>query len=338
MTEKLASSSLKPRAQQAAWEKLVTLSSALPQGLILVGPSGVGKRRAARALFQLLSCSARQGGTTEDSGSLFNAPEPTATADLASEPCGQCVSCRKVAENRHADLIEISPKGETIPVDDLREMKKSLFFPPMEGNVRFVIIDEAHKLNASSANTLLKTLEEPPAHTRFFLITHERGLLLPTIISRCQFVHFAPLDEVTLRELMVERGIEIPEGLMKVCLSLLAGGLDRAMMLSNEKTLAFIESVQRTLVRPSGSWDEITKLADSLVAASAEGSDDWRLELLLDLLVLAGHRTALLGRNLPESFTGAVRALEAAALRQRLGRYANKKLVALAAAELATRQ
>ncbi len=332
MSEPVLNHSLKPRAQDQAWQTLVTISKALPQGLILVGPAGVGKRRSVKALFQLLHCTS-QGNSDTGEDSLFGAPAPqTLEAPVLTEPCGSCVSCRKIAEGRHADLLEIAPKGDNIAVDDLREMKKTLFFAPLEGRYRFVIIDEAHKLNASSANTLLKTLEEPPAHTRFFLITHERGLLLPTITSRCQFVHFSPLNDATLKELLEGLHLEIPDRLLGVTLALLAGGLQRAALLTDEKTITFIETVQRHLVQPAQRWEEITQLADQL--ASAGGSDDWRLEILLDLLVLGGHRGALASRNPSEARHFAERALNAAYLRRRLDRHANKKLVALAAAEL----
>ena len=327
--------SLKPRAQDQAWQTLVAISKAPPQSLILIGPSGVGKRRSAKALFQLLHCSSQGAESVEDT--LFGGPaEPATDAAPLSEPCGTCVSCRKIAQGKHADLIEISPRGETIAVDDLREMKKMLFFAPLEGRFRFVIIDEAHRLNTSSANTLLKTLEEPPAHTRFILITHERGLLLPTIVSRSQFVHFSPLDETTLKELLGELHFEIPDRLMSVTLALLAGGLERAALLADEKTIAFIETVQRSLASPPNRWEEIVALADQLASTSGspDGNNDWRLELLLDLLVLGGHRSALASRNVNEARHFANRALDAAYLRRRLERNANKKLVALAAAEL----
>ncbi|MBI3554950.1 MAG: DNA polymerase III subunit delta' [Deltaproteobacteria bacterium] len=331
MTEKATNHSLKPRAQNQAWQNLVTISEALPQGLIFVGPAGVGKRRAVKALFQLLNC-AENGDGAADGNLLFGAPPAEREPTKPTEPCGRCVSCRKIAEGRHADLIEIGPKGENIAVDDLREMKKTLFFSPIEGKFRFVIIDQAHKLNAASANALLKTLEEPPAHTRFFLITHERGLLLPTITSRCQFVHFSPLDETTLKELLVELRHEVPDRLLNMTLALLAGGLERAALLADEKTIAFIETVQRHLASPAKRWEETTALADQL--ASTAGSDDWRLELLLDLLVLGGHRGALASRNAAEARHFVARALDAVYLRRRLDRHANKKLVALAAAEL----
>lgn len=325
------SHSLKPIAQDQAWQHLTRLADALPQGLILIGPSGVGKRRAVKALFQFIHCQKKTGGDTGEI-SLFGAPaaaEP-AVADPEALPCGECASCRKIAEGNHADLLEIGPKGDNIAVDDLREMKKTLYFAPMDGKYRFVIIDEAHKLNAASANTLLKTLEEPPAHTRFFLITHERGLLLPTIVSRCQFVHFAPLDRASLETLLARTGLELPKSLMPLCLDLLAGGLSRAALLADEKTLAFLEQAQSALSSGARRWDQIVEIADAI------GAEEWKLELFLDLLVRLSHRNAVAAKDHAAAYHHADLALAAAFLRRRLERHANKKLVALAAADLAS--
>lgn len=325
------SQSLKPIAQDQAWAQLTKQAAALPQGLILIGPAGVGKRRAVKALFQYINCQ-RKGGA-EAEASLFGAPAPAAEglAD-ANLPCGECACCRKIAEGNHADLIEIAPKGDNIAVDDLREMKKTLYFAPMDSKLRFVIIDEAHKLNAASANTLLKTLEEPPAHTRFFLITHERGLLLPTIVSRCQFIHFAPLDRASLELLLERMGLELPKSLLPLCLDLLGGGVSRAGLLADEKTLAFLEQAQASLAAGPRRWEQIVELADGL------GSDEWKLELFLDLLVRLSHRNALVSsaKDLGSAYHHADLAMAAAFLRRRLERHANKKLVALAAADLAS--
>ncbi|MEW6056869.1 MAG: DNA polymerase III subunit delta' [Bdellovibrionota bacterium] len=300
---------LKPLAQDAAWNTLARLAGAIPQGLILIGPAGVGKRRAVRALYQLIHCTKRSG----------------------DEPCGECVSCLKIAQNKHADFIEIAPQGETIIVDDLRDIKKSLFFAPMEGKWRFIVIDQAHKLNVSSANTLLKTLEEPPSHTRFFLITHERALLLPTIISRCQFVHFSPLDNETLTRLVTEMGLSVPNHLLSISMDLLNGGLEKASFLAQEATIAFLDEVLRELHSKPTRWEDVIRFADTL------GSEEWKLPLFLDILIRHGHEWAVGSENREEAWRVANNSLKAAYLKRRLERHANKKLVALAASELSTR-
>jgi DNA polymerase III delta' subunit len=288
--------SLKPLAQEAAWKNLLKLSGSIPQSTVFIGPSGVGKKRTAKAFFQWINCEDR----TVDS------------------PCGVCSQCRKISENRHADLIEIAPEKDQILVDDLREMKKTLFFPPIEGKMRFILIDQAHKLNAASANSILKILEEPPAHTRFFLITHERGLLLPTIVSRSQFVHFSPLDEATLKTLLAQMEIEIPAHLFSVALDLLAGGLERASLFTDEKVISFLETALK---------------ANSDAISGMEG---WQLEIFLDLLITREHKAALAAVAEPAlANTHSQNAWQAVQLQKRLSRNANKKLIALATSNLA---
>ncbi|MBI2606188.1 MAG: AAA family ATPase [Deltaproteobacteria bacterium] len=305
---------LKPLAQEKAWAHLLKISGSLPQGLILIGPSGVGKRRTVKALFQYLHCEG-----------------------VGERPCGECAGCRKVAEGRHADFIEIAATGEEIKVDDLREMKKALFFPPIDGAVRFVLLDEAHRLNAHSANALLKTLEEPPAHTRFFLVTHERGLLPPTILSRCQFVYFSPLDHETISALLEKLSIGIPAQLRTLCLDLMAGGMSRAEMFSDEKTLEFLaavfDAVEKAGRAGAGAWESAVRLADSL------GNDGAKIELFLDVLLRSRAQAAREAlepdRRSDAAYAACKEALETALLRRRLSSYANKKLIALAASSLA---
>jgi len=343
---------LKPIAQEHAWSQLVTLAPSLPQGLIFLGPSGVGKKRAAKALFQLLHCTSRGQREDASESSLFGAPAEPApvSSETLTEPCGTCISCKKIAENKHVDWIELGPKGDTIPVDELREMKKTLFFAPADGPVRFVVIDEAHLLGNASANTILKTLEEPPAHTRFILVTHERSLLLPTIISRCQFVYFAPLPNDALKDLLLANGIEIPPRLLSVCLDLMAGGMSRATVLADEKIQNFLGTALSAAdkfehgTRDSSTqrWDDVVRLADELA------TDSTKMEILFDLLLRSSHRKAEKAAN--EYARGSIskQALEvtiheatslsdtAIRLRRRLERHANKKLIALAAADLTT--
>lgn len=325
--------SLKPFAQDAAWEQLLKMSKNLPQALLMLGPNGVGKKRAVKALFQVLHCEKNAANAVDEGPSLFGAAsEPAPALSVAELPCGECVQCRKIADGMHTDLIEISAKGSQIAVDDLREMKKNLYFAPNDGTVRFVIIDDAHLLNASSANSILKTLEEPPAHTRFFLITHERGLLLQTILSRCQFLHFAPLDETTLEKIIAAMEIEIPGKIREIVFALLCGGLARISLLTNEKTREFLELSNSELRKPVArvQWDQIVSFADSL------GTDDEKIEILIDLLVWFARKKAIEGvekDDLQAAMKSAEIALSTSYLGQRLDRNANKKLVALALSE-----
>jgi DNA polymerase-3 subunit delta' len=152
----------------------------LPPSLIFAGPDGVGKRKAALALAQLVNC-LRPGSD----------PHPDA--------CGECAACRRIARGVHADVLTIAP-GETgsIKIDQIRDAIERSAYRPFEGRRRVVIIDEADETVPDAQNALLKTLEEPPPASTFVLVTSRPDLLLATVRSRCQRLRFGrlALDEV----------------------------------------------------------------------------------------------------------------------------------------------
>lgn len=113
----------------------------LSHAYLLRGPEGVGKRRTARALARALLC---------------RDPRP-------GEGCGRCSGCRKLASSNHPDFLVIAPEGVSIRIDRIRSLKKTLSFPPLESDIRVVLIEDAHAMRREAANSLLKILEEPPA-------------------------------------------------------------------------------------------------------------------------------------------------------------------------------
>jgi DNA polymerase-3 subunit delta' len=141
------------------------------QGLIMAGPQGVGKRQFALALAEALNCERPGEG----------------------DACGACLPCRKVAAREHADVQTISPDGAFIKIGQMRDVSHEAQFRPFEGRRRVYIIDEADRMREEAANSILKTLEEPPASTVIVLITSKPYALLETIRSRCQMLSFAPL-------------------------------------------------------------------------------------------------------------------------------------------------
>ncbi len=297
---------LTPTGQHEAFRKLVSMENSLPACLILTGPAGVGKRQAVRALFQKIHC--------------------------ANNHCGSCASCLKITNNNHLDFISIEPEGENISAESLREMKKNLYFAPVEGKIRFVLINDAHKLNATSANMLLKTLEEPPKHTRFFLITHQKNLLLPTILSRSQFLFFQPLEERILRHMLLQTfeqaQLTVSDSTLTTIISLMNGGLEKLEFFKNEKTLEFLNLI-------------LSNKSDVLKELHKELNEDWKIELLLDYLIFKFHQQSKTQIENPSPQTSqhifhlSQGAFYASFLQNRLSKAANKKLVALAASDLA---
>ncbi len=155
----------------------------------MVCPPHVGKMTLAINLAQALNC---------------EAVEP---------PCGECVSCQKIASAKHPDIqiigltssgnsAEAKPRAE-ISIDQIREMQHSANLPPFEGRHKVFIIDGAELLSIEAANCLLKTLEEPVGGVIFILLTRNDRLLPATVVSRCQRLELFPLSasevEATLK-------------------------------------------------------------------------------------------------------------------------------------------
>ena len=151
----------------------------LPPTLLFAGPSGVGKWAVARATAQAVNCLERV--------------KPSA-ADLATDACGKCRSCDRIARNVHVDVIGVEPDEKaSIKIDVIRDVLSRTGFRPFEGRKRVVLIREADTLEPASQNSLLKSLEEPPPGTMFILTTAVPGALLATVRSRCMRLRFGRL-------------------------------------------------------------------------------------------------------------------------------------------------
>ncbi len=138
-------------------------SNAMAHAYLLVGPQHVGKGTLAINLAQALNC------------------------DGSEAPCGECRSCQRIREGKHADVTPIGLDSRTeISIDDIRGLQRLANLPPYEGKCKVFVIDEAEYLSTEAANSLLKILEEPPPRVVWLLLAAEEERLLPTIISRCQ--------------------------------------------------------------------------------------------------------------------------------------------------------
>ena len=158
----------------------------LVHAYLLCGARGCGKRTLARLLAQALFCEAAE----------------------EERPCGVCPACKRFLSGNHPDARTLAPKGRSIGVDDVRELMDYLSRRPYEGRWHVAIIERADKMTPSAQNALLKTLEEPPADTVFFLLTDTPGALLSTVRSRLRMVRVAPLTREACAAALVRRGVD----------------------------------------------------------------------------------------------------------------------------------
>lgn len=124
-----------------------------------------------------------------------------------SMPCGQCDECRRIAEQQHPDVVIIKPDGLSIKVDQIRYLKSEFSKSGLEGNQKFFIVCDAEKMTTGAANSLLKFIEEPGANIVSFLLTTNKNLILPTIISRTQVVDLNPLNTKMFNEELSNLGV-----------------------------------------------------------------------------------------------------------------------------------
>ncbi|HPD90905.1 MAG: DNA polymerase III subunit gamma/tau [Rhodobacter sp.] len=158
---------------------------------IMTGIRGTGKTTTARIIAKGLNCTGPDG-----------AGGPT------TEPCGQCDSCRAIAEGRHVDVLEMDAASRT-GVNDIREIIDSVAYRAASARYKIYIIDEVHMLSNSAFNALLKTLEEPPPHVKFIFATTEIRKVPVTVLSRCQRFDLRRIEpEVMIAHLAKIAGLE----------------------------------------------------------------------------------------------------------------------------------
>ncbi len=292
-------------AQQKAELRTLLRAGHLPHALLFSGPAGVGKRKIAHVLAAALLCGEGEA------------------------PCNHCTSCRYMRlGDSHPDFYELRPekRGKSaamIRIEQVRELQTEASRAPVLAQGRVLIIDDAERMNEMAANSLLKTLEEPPGARTFILITSARSALLDTIISRCMPLAFGSLSTEDVAHILQEQGTD-PTAAQELAM-LSDGSAARAIALQDEDGLALRDAALHFL-QERRRWDLSTiwqraavydKEAREVVQARVSALN----MLLRDLLVLQtdGGSTLLYHQDRREALLQLLPAYPAALLFPLLG-------------------
>ena len=266
--------------------RLSAVSSRLAHAYAFVGPSGIGKKRFAFELAKCLLC------------------DRHTDAELIS--CDRCSSCQQVAADTHPDLLTVSlPEGKSeLPIKLFIGEKETrgkeglchdLSLKPMSARRRVAIIDDAEWMSDEAANSLLKTLEEPPPNSVLILIATSSDRLLSTIRSRCQVVTFQPLSPTDIQTLLVQEGITADAREAAQVASLCDGSLDAARQLLDPGLRALRDELYKLLaVDPFHSVQTAGRMIESLESAGTEKSSQREYSGWIVRFCVAFYRRVLL--------------------------------------------
>ncbi|WP_411344560.1 DNA polymerase III subunit delta' [Paenibacillus sp. WLX1005] len=222
------------------------------------GPAGSGQLKMAHSFARALVCIHR-----------------------GEEACGECIECRKMQHGNHPDFLLVEPDGNSIKIDQIRELQRIFSYRSEAGNRKIYIIRDADKMTVQAANSLLKFLEEPPAPAVAILLTENIQSILPTIRSRTQPVLFTAVDYHQMTQILADENYPLP---LVRCAVHLASDPDQCREMLNENWFAEIRNVVLQLGKESAGRGSI-----SLITAQQKlfkGGFGDHLEQVFDLFHL----------------------------------------------------
>ena len=243
---------------------------------LFCGSRGTGKTSTAKILAKAINCDSPKDG----------------------DPCGTCPNCLRADLEETLDVIEIDAASNN-GVDEIRELRETVKYPPQYGTYKVYIIDEVHMLSPSAFNALLKTLEEPPEHIVFILATTEPQKLPETILSRCQRFDFGRIAVTDiagrLKEAAEGCGAAVTDGALMLIARSAEGGMRDALSLL-DMCLGYSDHVDEALVRSIlGTSDNafLFEFSDAL-----SDNDAGKTFHLIDRLMRDGKDPAVFARDM----------------------------------------
>jgi DNA polymerase-3 subunit gamma/tau len=254
-------------------------SGRISHAYLFCGPRGTGKTTTAKIMARAINCLDPQQGN----------------------PCGVCDACTRLAQSETLDILEIDAASNN-GVEEIRDLREKINYPPSVGRYRVYIIDEVHMLSSGAFNALLKTLEEPPPHGVFILATTEPHRLPATILSRCQRFDFERVSAgdiaTRLTDVFTREGTDIsPEAIALIARA--AQGSVRDAWNMADQCLAFcgghVSGQDAASVLGVVDGTQLFALSEAMMAADAAAALD-----RVDTMLRQGHDYAVLAREMSE--------------------------------------
>lgn len=204
---------------------------------LFIGKDGIGKALFAKEFAKMVLCSSN------------------------NKPCGNCKSCTEFNGDNHPDFMHIQPEdGKTIKIEQVRFLQEKIAEKPVTSTKKVYLISNSETMTREAANSLLKTLEEPPEYAVIILTTSNESKILPTIKSRCMKIKFMPILQEQILYYLKEKGLgtDVTENMLKHC----EGSIGKALIINDskeqylqiEQIINLLEKTDITQIWKSSEW------------------------------------------------------------------------------------
>ena len=187
---------------------------------LFVGNEGIGKFHFAKEFAKMVLCVYKNG-------------------------CNQCKSCKEFDTENHPDFLVVEPEGNTIKVEQIRQMISKIIEKPIISDKKVYIVNDSDKMTEEAQNTLLKTLEEPPENIIIILIAKKEGKILDTIKSRCAKITFQPIEQDKLKEILKKQYQY--ENISEHLLTFFNGSIEKALKVKEKKEI--YEQIEKVVLK-----------------------------------------------------------------------------------------